>query len=158
MQRPKITEKRATIWGSAFKIEVRKIKYKKISNDSVLFEGFECANRIYNNIGNLIESCLALLPHGHLINLNENRQMSKTRRSLCSTRPQTANTSSFHPSSVEKLMRGQSHIRPHHHFLPQPLTYLSALIEFARTQSASLSLFLSIPILFCNCQKFPNKT
>lgn len=77
------------------------------------------------------------------------KKKDRFQNSLCSPNLQTAAASSFHSSSAEDLMRSRSRVCPHHHFLPQPVTYLSVLIEATRAQSASRSLSL-----FCTVKAF----
>lgn len=60
---------------------------------------------------------------------------------------QTAAVSSFHPFTAEILMRSLSRVCPDHRFLPQPVTYLSTLIEFTGIQSASFSCSSSLSVL-----------
>lgn len=60
---------------------------------------------------------------------------------------QTAAVSSFHSFTAEILMRSQSRVCPDHRFLPQPVTYLSTLIEFTGIQSASFSCSSSLSVL-----------
>lgn len=75
-----------------------------------------------------------------------NKKKNRFQNSLCSPNLQTASVSSFHSYSAEDLMRSRSRVCPDHHFLPQPVTYLSVLIEATRTQSASRSL---LSVLHC---------
>lgn len=91
----------------------------------------------------------------HSVSLREKKKKTdvRTQNSLNSPNLKTATTSSFHPSPAENLMSSQSRVCPDHHFLPQPLTYLSSLIEFTRTQSASCSCSRSVR----RCQSLPKK-
>lgn len=90
----------------------------------------------------------------HLCFKKKKRTDVRTQNSSCSPNLQTTAIPSFHPPSAENLMRGQSRVCPDHHFLPQPVTYLSSLIEFTRTQSAS---FPSLSFVFCSALSEPSK-
>lgn len=81
------------------------------------------------------------------------KKRDRCQNSFCTPNLQTAAISSLHPSAAENLMRSQSRVCPDHHFLPQPVTYLSSLIEFTRTQSASFSRSRSPSVL--HCQSLP---
>lgn len=71
----------------------------------------------------------------------------RTQSPLCEPNVQTAAVSSFHSFTAEILMRSQSRVCPDRRFLPQPVTYLSTLIEFTGIQSASFSCSSSLSVL-----------
>lgn len=71
----------------------------------------------------------------------------RTQSPLREPNVQTAAVSSFHSFTAEILMRSQSRVCPDHRFLPQPVTYLSTLIEFTGIQSASFSCSSSLSVL-----------
>lgn len=77
------------------------------------------------------------LCHTDIFKIQRGKKRDICQNSLCSPNPQTAAIPPSQPSSAETLMRSQSRVCPDHHFLPQPVTGLSDLIEFTSTQSAS---------------------